>query len=397
MNRLTAFVAAALTAGASVLCLAPSAQAATQRVTAADLGPAGPWLRIQDQPSSTNPPGVQEVSPFADPVHWNGSLHLAIGPGQQSQAAHFYTEAVPLSTVLGSEISYDSYVDSAHSTATGTGPSLQLPMFCDGAFTTLSFQPQLATDAEGRHGVVPDIWQHWVSGPSGIWRTSRAVAGVPAGGDAPLNDFAEACTGDTSGVIGLIGNVGSLGDPTASLDTYVDNLTVNGTTYDFAVEGTATARVDLRHASTPEERARIDGTAVFHSPANGPEFVAPGARLAISATTGPDPEDVHVTIDGVPAEVTSEDGHLVAQLPRSLADRLLPGGTLTVPFTITITGDDGNANPSYGHSGYGGGGGGTGGGGGVEHGTVTVTAQLLARGYQPLQATDVSAAASIDF
>ncbi|SFY51299.1 hypothetical protein [Streptomyces sp. F-1] len=393
MNRLTAYASAVLTACASVLCLAPSAQADTQRVTAADLGPGRPWLRIQDQGSSAHPPGVQEVSPFADPVHWNGSLHLAIGPGQQSQAAHFYTGAVQLSTVMGSEISYDSYVDGAHSTATGTGPNLQLPMFCDGAFTTLSFQPQLATDAEGRHGVVPDIWQHWVSGPSGIWRTSRAVAGFPAGGDAPLSDFAEACTGATSGVIGLIGNVGSLGDPTASLDTYMDNLTANGTTYDFAVDGTATARVDLRAASTGEEPARIDGTAVFHSPADGPEFVAPGARLTIGATTGLDPRNVQVTIDGVPAQVTSENGHLVAQLPRSLADRLLPGGTLTVPFTITSTGDGGNG---CGYGGYGKGDD-CGGNGGGEHGTATVTARLLARGYQPLQATDVSAEASIAF
>lgn len=380
LNRLTAYVTAVLTAGASVLCLAPSAQAATQRVTAADLGPGGPWLRLQDQGPSTNPPGVQEVSPFADPVHWNGSLHLAIGPGQQSQAAHYYTAAVQLSTVIASEISYDSYVDSAHTTTTGTGPNLQLPMFCDGAFTTLSFQPQLATDAEGRHGVVPDIWQHWDSGPSGVWRTSRAVASFPAGGDAPLSDFAAACTGDTSGVIGLIGNVGSLGDTSASLDTYVDNLTVNGTTYDFAVDGTATAQVDLHTTSTG-----VAGTAVFHSPADGPEFADPGTRLLISASSNPGPGDVQVTIDGIPATVTTEDGHLVARLPEPLADRLLPGGTLTVPFTITLPGGTATGT-GYGY-----------GGGGGDHGTVTVTAQLLARGYQPLQPTNVSAEDSITF
>ncbi|MFF0289204.1 hypothetical protein [Streptomyces sp. NPDC005262] len=35
----------------------------------------------------------------------------------------------------------------------------------------------------------------------------------------------------------------------ATLDTYVDNLTVNGTVYDFGVDGVAAGRITLRNTT----------------------------------------------------------------------------------------------------------------------------------------------------
>ncbi|MGY4901370.1 hypothetical protein [Streptomyces sp. 900116325] len=95
MNRLAASVSAAVVAtGATLALLAPAAVGAAapntlEQVRAVHLGPNGPWFRLEDDPGNVNiPPGTEEVSPFADPVRFNGSLHLAVGPGQKSQAAH---------------------------------------------------------------------------------------------------------------------------------------------------------------------------------------------------------------------------------------------------------------------------------------------------------------------
>ncbi|MCF3962427.1 hypothetical protein L1885_12265, partial [Streptomyces fuscigenes] len=348
MNRLIASLSAA--ALAAVACGGEAAHAAapatpvTRRVTAADLGPDRAWLRLRDDPSTTRHPGVEEIAPLAAPGRFDGSLHLGAGAGQQAQAAHYFTKAVPLATVLADPLSYASYVDGAHTTATGAGPELRLPMFCHGAFTTLSFQPQKATDGEGRAGVVPGVWQHWDAGRTAIWRTSRAIGDVDAGADAPLGDFADACAGDTSGVIGLIANAGGVGDASATLDSYVDDLAVAGTTYDFAVAGAASARVALRHdtagtagppASGATAARTVTGVAAFRSPAGGPRYQGVGARLLIDDSTDPAPGDLTVTVNGIAAAVTrTAGGSLTAEAPAAVSDDLLPGRTVAVPFTI---------------------------------------------------------------
>lgn len=139
MSRFRASLGATLTAVAvaaipSVLLSAPADAAApvVVRVGPADLGPNGPWLRLQDDPGNAGrPPGVQEVSPFADPVRFDGSLHLAVAAAaeaQQAQAAHYFTSTVPLSTVAASPLSYDLYVKGSTSTpaAIPYGANLQL-------------------------------------------------------------------------------------------------------------------------------------------------------------------------------------------------------------------------------------------------------------------------------
>lgn len=422
MSRLATRFAASLTAaavaaGPAVLaCAAPAAaaDAVLQPVTAADLGPQGPWLRLQDDPSNAGRPfGTQEVSPFADPVRFNGSLHLAVtgaAEAQQSQAAHYFTGLVPLSTIAASDLSYDLYVSSAGTTpaAIPVGANLQLPGFCQGAFTTLSFQPQLATDTQGRTGAVADIWRHFDAGGTAMWRTSRAVGSFAAGSDHPFSDYVAACDDAGAGAIGVIANVGRLGDASASLNTYVDNLTVDGTVYDFRVDGTATGSIDLAptgpgHPGHPgtynaggtparvgalpasvrggggghgggggggggcdDETCSLAGAVVFTSPADGPYFTEVGTRLVLSRPGGLDPDDVIVTADGEPVALAEgPDGTLVGTVTPAAATDLAPGGTYRTDLTVTCA--DGVSGP------------------------VRVTAELLARGYEPLQPTGVLA------
>ncbi|MER5895852.1 hypothetical protein [Streptomyces sp. NPDC001876] len=409
MNRFTASVsAAAVAAGASLAMLAPSAVGAAaanvvQQVRAADLGPGRPWIRLQDDPSNVyRPPGVQEVSPFADPVRFNGSLRLSIAGGQQAQAAHYYTAQVPLSTVAAAELSYDSYVRSVKGGATGTAANLQLPMVCQGAFTTLSFQPQLATDSQGRAGVVPDTWQHFESTGASLWRTSRALStdpALPAGSDSPLSTYVSGCDAPGDGIIGLIANVGRLGDVKALLDTYVDNLTVNGTTYDFAVEGLAQGRVVLNrgnqdrpchHASHPCPRTRggaaggggtAGGFVSFTDPADGPRYRAVGTRLVFSNGRALDPDDLTVTANGRPLTLTPGPGGTVTGVvsPTPSVD-LNPGGTYRTALVVTHRG----------HPWRDGGDDGTGG-----RDRLKVRAELLATGYEPLQPTGVSTSTAV--
>ncbi|WP_031524012.1 hypothetical protein [Streptomyces sp. NRRL F-5123] len=420
MPRLAARFAASLTAAAvaaapAVLaCAAPAgaADAVVQPVTAADLGPRGPWLRLQDDPGNAGRPfGTQEVAPFADPVRFNGSLHLAVtgaAEAEQSQAAHYFALPLSFSRIAASPLSYDLYVSSAGSTPSAIpfGANLQLPGFCGGAFTTLSFQPQLATDTQGRAGAVADIWRHFDTGGAALWRTSRAVGSFAAGSDHPFSDYVAACGGAGSGAIGVIANVGRLGDASASLDTYVDNLTLDGTVYDFRVDGTATGSIDLAPTTpggpghpgtydvggTParvgalppslrggggnggggggggcdDNACSLVGTVDFTSPADGPYFTDVGTRLVLSRPGGLHPDDVTVTADGEPVALTEgPDGTLVGTVTPPTATDLAPGGTYSTALTVTCA--DGSTGP------------------------VGVTAELLARGYEPLQPTGVFA------
>ncbi|MFF7210720.1 hypothetical protein ACFZAU_09275 [Streptomyces sp. NPDC008238] len=391
--------AAVLAAGASVISAAPSSSGPrVEQVRAADLGPGGPWFRLQDQPGNGDrTPGIQEVSPFADPVRFNGSLHLAITGDQQSQAAHPFPARVPLATIAASELSYDSFVTTG--SVTGTAANLQLPMICAGSFTTLSFQPQLATDSQGRQGVVQGVWQHFVNGPASLWRTSRQAGTIPAQADRTLAEYIAACTAAGDGVDGVIANAGRLGQPNAglTLDTYVDNLTVNGTTYDFLVDGRTNARITLGNSTPGRPCHAASGQIVFTDPADGPAYRSVGIRLILARTRGVDPGDLTVTVGGVPVVLTpGPGGTLVGTYAPSPAVDLGPGGTFSVPITVafndgpyTVDGAD-TAETAGGPGGQGGPG-----GHGHRGGTLTLTAQLLALGYEPLQFTGVAAVTTL--
>lgn len=392
MIRLTASVSAVVVAaGASLALLAPSAVGAAaanvgQQVRAADLGADGPWMPLPEDPA--RPPGVQEISPLAGPARFNGSLHLAIAGGQQAQAARYFAAQVPLSTVAAAELSYDSFVRTVDGGATGVGPNLQLPVLCQGVFTTLSFQPQLATDSRGRTGVVPDTWQHFESTGSSLWRTSRALPAdtpLPARSDSPLSTYAAECDAPGDGVVGLAVNAGGLGDTAASLDTYVDNPTVNGTTYDFAVEGLATGRIVLNSSDQdrPCDRAShpcprtggntASGVVTFTDPADGPEYRAVGTRLVFSNGRALAAGALTVTADGRPVTLTAgPGGTLSGVVPPSPGVGLNPNGTHRTALTVTHRDRSERS------------GGGPGGRGGLK-----VSAELLATGHEPLERTGV--------
>ncbi|MDF6044195.1 hypothetical protein LRD69_19040 [Streptomyces sp. JH14] len=227
---------------ALVCAAAPTALAVdtVQVVNPSGLGPGKPWLRLQGQGQDGNEgrtPGIQEIAPKSDPVQLNGSRHLAVTNDQQSQVAHaFNSSATPVSlqSLLDQGVSYWAYTDtrSDDTNLADFGPNLQFPSRCGETFTTLSLEPGRNADAQGSD-LQPDTWQKYELTGASMMRTSQDVPGHPAGTDASLADFAAAC----SGAYGIIADVGRLGLNTAGLDTYVDDITANGTTWDFAEPG----------------------------------------------------------------------------------------------------------------------------------------------------------------
>ncbi|WP_329139370.1 hypothetical protein OG552_33245 [Streptomyces sp. NBC_01476] len=373
---LSASLAAAVVAAVPAAVLAPGAGATAyvlQKVTADDLGPSGPWLRLQDDPGNAGrPPGVQEVAPFADPVRFNGSLHLAVAPAaqaQQAQAAHYFNRRIPLSSIAAGSPSYDVYVRGWTSTpaAIPYGASLQLPLFCQGAFTTLSFQPQLATDSQGRTGAVADTWRHFVAGGSSQWSTSNAVASFGAGTDHALSDYVAACDAADDGVIGVIANAGRLGDAGQSVDTYVDNLAVNGTVYEFGVGKDAQGTIVVAGGANGKTAAAPrSGYVTFASPRGGPAYASVGTRLVFSRPGGLAVRDLTVTANGKPVTLTAgSGGTLSAVVTPSATTDLGPNATYRTPFTVAFKSASAKA--------------------------VALTATLLAQGYQPLQPTSIHA------
>jgi hypothetical protein len=317
------------------LVAAQEATAADIAVHPDDLGPAGPWYRLQDDPSNAGKAyGTQEVAPFADAEWLDGSLHLGLEASEQSQAAHPFSAPIPLSTLLSTGISYSAYQNSAASTAGNTGANLQFPMICGGTFTTISFEPGRNVDSEGRNGVVPDTWQHFVATASSSWRTSQAAAGIPAQGDATLQTFADACAAPGDGALGVIAKIGQLGSPTATLDTYVDGITVAGNTYNFAVTGKATAKLSAP-ATLVAGGPAGQGTVTFTNPADGPEYPDIGTELTLTGPSGLRPEDVTVMVAGRRVPLTLKaDGTLVGTLPEGTT--LAPGDSSTTRFSIAV-------------------------------------------------------------
>ncbi|MFE9779899.1 hypothetical protein ACFYPA_17240 [Streptomyces sp. NPDC005775] len=331
----TATTTAALSALTLLACgIAPTAGAddTVQTVHPSGLGPAGPWFRLQETTPDRDP-GIQEVSPKPDPVHLNGSLRLAIGPGEQAQAAHYFNATwtpKPMQPLLDAGISYWAYTSTEGSSVTTIGANLQLPASC-GGFTTLSFEPGSNTDVQG-DALKPDTWQKYRFTADSVMRTSRAVAGIPAGGDAPLSHFVAEC----EGAYGVIANIGRLGDANGRLNTYVDNITADGTVWDFAVTGRATAALTV-----PEEIEAGDGPrpadASYTDPADGPQYPGIGTRLTLKGPAGLRANQLTVMSEGSEVALTQgTDGTLTGELRTNLraGGTLEPGGKAGAAFTL---------------------------------------------------------------
>lgn len=331
----TATTTAAVSALTLLACgIAPTAGAddTVRTVHPSGLGPAGPWFRLQETTPDRDP-GIQEVSPKPDPVHLNGSLRLAIGAGEQAQAAHYFNATwtpEPMQPLLDAGISYWAYTATEGSSNTSIGANLQLPASC-GGFTTLSFEPGSNTDAQGE-ALKPDTWQKYRFTADSVMRTSRAVAGIPAGGDAPLSHFIAEC----EGAYGVIANIGRLGDTNGRLNTYVDNITAKGTIWDFAVTGRATAALTV-----PEEIEAGDGPrpadASYTDPADGPQYPGIGTRLTLKGPAGLRANQLTVMSEGSEVPLTQgTDGTLTGELRTNLraGGTLEPGGKAGAAFTL---------------------------------------------------------------
>jgi hypothetical protein len=397
MSRFSATLGASLagavaTAAAVALpgaVLAPAAHATAyvlQQVTANDLGPSRSWQRLQDDPANASrSAGVEEISPFADGARFNGSLHLAVAAtqagrqtgqnrpaqlvqvqqAQQAQVTHWFNRKIALSGIAAATPSYDMYVRSWTSSAAAVadGAALQLPVLCQGAATTLSFQPQLAKDSLGRTGAVADTWRHFVAGTASQWSTSAAVAGFDARSVHTLADFAAACDAPGDGAVGVMAAVNRTGSANQSLDTYVDNLAVNSTVYEFSVGGASAAKAAVAAAAPGKTGVTpVSGSVTFSSPADGASYTSVGTKLQFSRTGGLKAGDLTVTADGKAVALTADPAGTLSAVvvPPTSAD-LGPGGSYRTAFTVAFNG----AHPT----------------------AVTLTATLLAQGVQPLQDT----------
>ncbi|WP_406453603.1 hypothetical protein OG782_22220 [Streptomyces sp. NBC_00876] len=331
----TATATAALSALSVLACgIASTAGAddSVQTVNPSGLGPTGPWLRLQETAPDRDP-GIQEVSPKPDPVQLNGSLHLAIGAGEQAQAAHYFNATwtpEPMQPILDAGISYWAYTSTEGSSATNIGANLQLPASC-GGFTTLSFEPGSNTDEQG-DALKPDTWQRYVFTADSVMRTSNAVAGIPAGGSAPLSHFIEKC----EGAYGVIANIGRLGDADATLNTYVDNITAKGTIWDFAVTGRASAALTVPETIQAGDDPR-PADASYTDPADGPEYPGIGTHLTFDGPNGLRADQLTVMSADSEVPLTEQpDGTLTGELRTDLraGGTLEPGGEAGAAFTL---------------------------------------------------------------
>ncbi|MBO0517708.1 hypothetical protein, partial [Streptomyces beijiangensis] len=79
--------------------------------------------------------------------------------------------------------------------------------------------------------------------------------------------------------------MGRLGSPTATLDTYVDGITVAGNTYNFAVEGRARAALTVP-SPIIAGGAAVAASVAYTNPANGPEYPDTGTELTLKGPAG---------------------------------------------------------------------------------------------------------------
>ena len=323
MRRSRAASVLAITTVLATGALPIAAAAGPVVVRQADIDAGRPWAV---SPDST---GVAEIGALADPVHSNGSAHLKVGPGQRAQLVRSVTGQ--LSTLANQPMRYDLYVDGTDSTPSAVpfGANLQLEV-ASPTFTTLSYQPQL------NGGVTANTWQTFTETASSKWRTSRAIGSIPAGSDATLKQLL-AAEGGQATVRASYLSVGRLGDTAATLDTYVDNVSVAGHTYDFAVNGEPQAEVEAPRTAEPGESFPV--TLSFTSPSGGVDIPRAEARVVFSGVSGLNAQTV---------TISHSTGHSSRSRTRSLEDSsfstvlpvtdgaLTPGQTTTSAFTVEL-------------------------------------------------------------
>ena len=324
MNRLGRQVLAVGVAASGIVFTAPSAFAADITVHPGDIAAGTPWS------VSPNNTGIAGIGALADPIHFDGSAHLQIAGGQRAQLLHRIIER--LSQVAAQPLSYQVYVDRAGTTpdAVASAVNLQLEVGAP-IFTTLSFQPQLSG------GSAAGEWRTFVNSPSSLWRTSRDVGPFAAGTDHTLADYI-AAQGPNGTVIASYLTIGTLGDPTATVNAYADNVSVGGDTYNFATDGTAQAAIAAPSTLEPRESAPV--TLTFSSPADGPAILDPSAVFTLQGPATLHTRDFTVTAAGRRLVFTrAGDGTYSARLRLHGEDTLEPGTSLSAALALRLRDD----------------------------------------------------------
>ena len=303
----------------------PAAHAAgVVTVRQAQINQGSPWGVSPDSN------GVAAIGTLADPVHSDGSARLKIGPGQRAQLGHLLNGR--LSVIAAQPMSYGLYVDSSDSTASAVpfGANLQLVISAP-VFTTLSYQPQL------NGTVTADTWQTFTQRSNSKWRTSRAVGSVAAGSDVTLKDILAAEGGEATVAAALV-NVGALGDTSASLDTYVDNVSVGGSTFNFAT--TAAKETAVRVPARAEPGGSFPATLTFVSPTGGVHIPHATARVTFSGVSNLSADTVTVTPTGASARSLRSGGlragsSFTTDVPVA-GGSLQSGDSTTAAFTVKL-------------------------------------------------------------
>jgi hypothetical protein len=323
------FITAATAVSAVALQpLAAQAAGSTVTVRQAGIASGSPWG------VAAGSSGTAGIGPLADPVHSDGSAQIAVGPGQQARLVHPINHAgggESLKTLMATPLAYDLFVDAQRSTADSIthGANLQLEVFVP-SFTTLSFQPQL------NGGVVANRWHTFTNTAHSLWRTSRAVGSLAAGSDHTLAEYLTAFGGDAT-VGNAYLNVGTLGDPAAKLATYVDDVAIGGTQYNFAVNDLDnTATVVAPRSAEPGDTVHAKLT--FRTPSDGVQVRNATARVTFSGISG---LGTNLTVTPGTAQHSAQRSIRRAADPVTVilpvpGGTVEPGHTSTVPFTLHL-------------------------------------------------------------
>lgn len=296
LGALTATLAAvpfAVALGSTAADAAVNPPAATVVTSLGAVGGTSAWNIGGDQTGSP----TDAISPVSDPTYVDGSLHQATpADGDKAQVVHSLLSNASDPTTGATLASISSLAYSTMDATTATNPALpalQLSMTgCPSlnsagtapdpnGFTTLVYEPVYNTASLPAAGT----WHSWDAIDSGNakWWSTRTITGLTGGtqaSPATWNQIVAACPNGKAYQLPV-----NLGSGAAGSDAYVDRVSYNGTTWDFAVTGSADFTTTTpRLVTVGTAPVQFSGTVT--NPATGPDYPNVRYDFSLSGITG---------------------------------------------------------------------------------------------------------------